>query len=131
MWNPLRERERQLRTLYPDMAPEALLSRFLGKNISSDAGELQRAQWFWERRPKKLILSRDMAIWIVMFYFSLYASWILCNGQAQVTAVIVDVAWTAVAACATAAVVDIFRYTQWKLEYRSAIARLCATANRY
>jgi hypothetical protein len=131
MWNPLREDERQLHTLYPDIAPEALLSRFLGKNISADAGELERAQWFWVRRPKKLILSKDMATRIVAFYLLLWTTSMFAHGQAQVTAVIVDVAWAALAASAAAVFVDISRYAQWKWEYRSAIARLCTTANHY
>ena len=112
MWNPLREPERQLQTLYPDMAPEALLSRFLGENISADAGELQRAQWFWGRRPKKLILSTDMAIRIVAFYLLLWTTSIFTHGQAQATAVIVDLAWVALAASAAAVFVDISRYAQ-------------------
>jgi hypothetical protein len=31
----------------------------MGANVSMDAGELARAQWFWERRPKKLLLSTE------------------------------------------------------------------------
>jgi hypothetical protein len=128
MWNPLREPERKIHTLYPDMTPVDLLGRILGKSNSVDPSELQRAQWFWARRPKKLILCRGMAMGMVMFCFLLYASWIFSNGQAQVTSVIVDVAWAAFAASGTAVFADIFRYAQWKSEYRSAIARLCATA---
>ena len=114
MWNPLRERERQLHALYPDMAPEALLIRFLGQNTSADAGELQRAQWFWARRPKKLILSRDLAIRIVTFYLLLWASSMFTHGEPHVTAVIMDVGWAALAASAAAVFVDILRYAQWK-----------------
>jgi hypothetical protein len=52
------------------------------------------------------------------------------HGQAQVFAVIVDVAWAALAATVTAVFVDISRYAQWKWEYRSAIVRVCTKANR-
>ena len=131
MWNPLRERERQLRTLYPDLAPEALLIRYLGKNISADVGELQRAEWFWGRRPKKLILSTDMVVRIVTFYLLLWTTAIFNHDHAQTTAVVLDVAWVALAASAVAVFVDIFRYAQWKWEYCSAISRLCKTAYRY
>jgi hypothetical protein len=131
MWNPLRERDRQLHTLYPDMAPEALLIRFLGNNIAADADELRRAEWFWGRRPPKLILSKDMAIRIVTFYLLLWTASIFTHQQAQATAVLVDIAWTAVAASAAAVLVDISRYAQWKWEYRSAIDRLYMTAYRY
>jgi hypothetical protein len=131
MWNPLRECDRQLHTLYPDMAPEALLIRFLGNNIAADADELRRAEWFWGRRPQKLILSKDMAIRIVTFYLFLWTASIFTHQQAQATAVLVDIAWTAVAASAAAVLVDISRYAQWKWEYRSAIDRLYMTAYRY
>jgi hypothetical protein len=131
MWNPLRERGRQLHTLYPDMAPEALLIRYLGKDISADAGELRRAEWFWGRRPKKLILSKDTAIRIVTFYLLLWTASIFTDQQAQATAVIVDIAWAALTASAAAVFVDISRYAQWKWEYRSAIDRLYTTAYRY
>jgi hypothetical protein len=130
MWNPLGERERQLHTLYPDMAPEPLLNQYGGKNVSADAGELQRAKWFWGRRPKMLILTTNMAIRIVTFYLLLWTTSIFTHNQAQATAVVVDVAWAALAASAAAVFVDISRYAQWKWEYRSAIARLCTTAYR-
>ena len=107
MWNPLREHERQLHTLYPDMASEALLIRYLGKNISADAGELRRAEWFWGRRPKKLILSTDMAIRVGTFYLLLWTASIFTHDQAQATAVIVDIAWAALAASAAAVFADI------------------------
>jgi hypothetical protein len=131
MWNPLRERERQLDTLCPDMAPEALLIRYLGKNVSADGGELQRAQWFWGRRPKRLILSTDIAIRIVTFYLLLWTTSIFNDDHAQVAAVVLTVAWITLAASAAAVFVDIFRYAQWKWEYCSAIARFYKTAYHY
>jgi hypothetical protein len=130
MWNPLGERERRLHTLYPDIAPEPLLNQYGGKNISADAGELQRAQWFWGRRPKMLILTTNMAIRIVTFYLLLWTTSIFTHNQAQATAAVVDIGWAALAASAAAVFVDISRYAQWKWEYRSAIARLCTTAYR-
>jgi hypothetical protein len=48
--------------------------------------------------------------------------------EEDTTAVIVDIAWAALAASAAAVFVDISRYAQWKREYRSEIARLCAAA---
>ncbi len=130
MWNPLRERERRLHTLYPNMPPRALLVQHLGKKISVDGAELQRAQWFWGRRPRKLILSIDRAVWIVTFYLLLWTTSLFDNGHAQATAVVWAVAWVALAAIAVAVFVDISRYAQWKWEYCCAISRLFATANR-
>ena len=84
MWNPLREREQQLQTFFPDTPPKALLIRLLGRNIAVDGDEFQRAQWFWARRPKKLILSRDLAIRIVTFYLLLWVASMFVQEQAQV-----------------------------------------------
>ena len=131
MWNPLRERERQLHTLYPDIPPEALLIQYLGKNILFDGSELQRAQWFWARRPKKFILSADRTLWMVAFYLLLWTISIFNHDHPQATAVVWGIAWVALAVVAVAVFADISRYARWKWEYRSAISRLCITANRY
>jgi hypothetical protein len=123
MWNPFREGEGSLRTLYPDMPPETLLIQHLGINNSVKGGELQRAEWFWQRRPKKLILSRQRALWVALLYLSLWAVSVFIPRS---IVVIRGVAWLALAAIAVAVFVDICRYAQWKREYYSAISRLIA-----
>jgi hypothetical protein len=125
MWNPFREGEGCLRTLYPDMPPETLLIQHLGINNSVKGGELQRADWFWHRRPKKLILSRDKALWVALLYLLL---WIGLAFIPQAIEVIRGIAWLALAAIAVAVFVDICRYAQWKREYYSAISRLIVAA---
>ena len=121
MWNPFREGEDTLRTLYPDMPPETLLIEHLGINNSMKGGESQRAEWFWHRRPKKLILSRDKALWVALLYSSLLALSVFIP---RALVVIRATAWFAFAAIAVAVFVDICRYAQWKREYYSAISRL-------
>jgi hypothetical protein len=121
MWNPFREGEHCLRTLYPDMPPETLLLQHLGINNSVKGGELQRAEWFWHRRPKKLILSRDRASWIALLYLSLWAVSVFIP---RAIVVIRGIGWLTFAAVAVAVFVDICRYAQWKREYYSAISRL-------
>jgi uncharacterized membrane protein YhdT len=86
-------------------------------------GELQRAEWFWQRRPKKLILSRQRALWVALLYLSLWAVSVFIPRS---IVVIRGVAWLALAAIAVAVFVDICRYAQWKREYYSAISRLIA-----
>jgi hypothetical protein len=130
MWNPLRETERQLHTLYPDLPPEALLNQLLGKDISTDRDELQRAHWFWRRRPNKLILRPDKTLRIVTLCLLLWMTSMFVRQQAQVTVLIEGIAWATLAAIAVAVFVDIHRYAQWKWEYCRAISRLVATANR-
>jgi uncharacterized membrane protein YhdT len=124
MWNPFREGESCLRTLYPDMPPETLLTQHLGINSSVKGGELQRAEWFWHRRPKKLILSRDKAFWVVAVYLSL---WAVSAFIPRSIAVIQGIGWFTFATIAVAVFVDICRYAQWKREYYSAISRLVVT----
>lgn len=130
MWNSFRERERGTGTLYPDVPPEALLIQHLGKNISVDDDELQRARWFWGRRPNKFILSTDRALRIVTFYLLLWSTSLFNQDHAQATAVVWGVAWVALAGIAVAVFVDISRYARWKWEYFYAISRLFATVNR-
>jgi hypothetical protein len=121
MWNPFREGEGSFRTLYPDMPPETLLIQHLGINNSAKGGELQRAEWFWQRRPKKLILSRDRGAWIALLYLSLWAVSVLIPRS---MAVISGLGWLAFSAISVAVFVDIYNYAQWKREYYSAISRL-------
>lgn len=130
MWNPLRERERQLKTLYPDMPPRALLVKCLGENVSVNCDEFQRAQWFWERRPNKLVLSRNKALRILLLYLLFLIISIFVHEQTPATDVIRSIAWIALAAIAVAVFVDISRYAQWKWEYCRAISRLFATVNQ-
>ena len=130
MWNFLRERERRLHALYPDMPPECLLVQHLGKNVSVDGDELRRARWFWGRRPNKLILSRDKALSAVVLYLLLWIVSVFIQEQAQVANMVRGLAWIALAALAVAVFVDISRYAQWKWEYCCAISRLFATINR-
>jgi hypothetical protein len=121
MWNPFREPQGSLRTLYPDMPPETLLIQHLGINNSVKCEELQRAEWFWHRRPKKLVLSRDRGCWIALMYLSF---WVLSEFIPRAIDVIRGTAWLAFAVIAVALFVDIYRYAQWKREYYSAISRL-------
>jgi hypothetical protein len=53
MWKQPSKNKKELRESYLKMPPEALLMRKMGPNVAVDAEELARAQWFWERRPKK------------------------------------------------------------------------------
>jgi hypothetical protein len=130
MWNRLPESERQLHECYPDMPPEALMVQHLRNNVCVDLDELQRAQWFWGRRPKKLILCLDKAVKAFIFYLTLWIMWISFGEQVPVADVIQCVAWIALAVMSVALLVDVSRYAQWKWEYCSAISRLFATVGR-
>jgi hypothetical protein len=127
MWNPLREHERRLHKLYPDLPPKALLVQHLGKNVTGNCDEFQRAQWFWKRRPNKLVLSPDKAVQIGILYILLFFTSVILHDQSIAINVIRCVAWMALAAIGVALFVDITRYAQWKWEYRCAISRFLET----
>jgi hypothetical protein len=130
MWKPLRERERELDRLDPDLPPEGLLLQNTRKNASVNGDEFRRAQWFWERRPSKLVLSPDKVVPISILYLLLFITSMIVHNQSLATDVIRGVAWIALAAIAVAVFVDITRYAQWKWEYRCAITRFLATISQ-
>jgi hypothetical protein len=130
MWNPLRINERQLHKLYPDLSPQDLLLQYMGKNASVNRDEFQRAQWFWGRRPNKLILSADKSIRIGIFYILLLFTSLLVQNQTLAIDIIQGVGWIALAAIAVAVFVDISRYAQWKWDYCCAISRVFATVSQ-
>jgi hypothetical protein len=53
------EHKKELPGSYLKMPPYTFLLHIKGADIAMDPGELARAQWFWERRPTKFILSTD------------------------------------------------------------------------
>jgi hypothetical protein len=130
MWNPLRVYERQLHKLYPDLPPQDLLLQHMGKNVSVNRDEFQRAKWFWGRRPNKLILSVDKSIRVGIFYILLLFTSMVVQNQTLAIDVIQGVAWIALAAIAVAVFVDISRYAQWKWDYCCAISRVFATLSQ-
>jgi hypothetical protein len=129
MWNPLRVNERLLLKSYPDLPPQDLLLQHMGKNVSVNRDEFQRAQWFW-CRPNKLILSLDKSIRISIFYILLLLTSMVVQNQTLATDVIQGLAWIALAAISVAVFIDIFRYAQWKWDYCCAISRVFATRSQ-
>ena len=130
MWNPKSERERKPYALYPDLPPETLLVQSGGKHVTVDRDEYLRAQWFWERRPAKLILSPQKGLRVVALFLLLWVASIFVPEQAPATAVVHGLAWVVLAMLGVAVFVDISRYAQWKWEYSCAMTRLFAAVHR-
>jgi hypothetical protein len=130
MWNPLKVNERLLHKSYADLPPQDLLLQHMGKNVYVNRDEFQRAQWFWGRRPNKLILSLDKSIRIGILYILLLLTSMVVQNQTLATDVIQGVAWIALAAIAVAVFIDIFRYAQWKWDYCCAMTRVFATVSQ-
>jgi Na+/melibiose symporter-like transporter len=131
MWKQPSEKKKELCELYLKMSPEALLIRKIGANIAVDAGELARAEWFWERRPKKLMLSTERALVILIFYAGIWLAAMCLTQQALVeTTVLPGIGYTIVGAIPVWAYLDAVRYARWKSDYRRAIFRLLQTVRR-
>jgi hypothetical protein len=128
-----RKHEKQVRALYLDLPPEALVGARVGVNAVMDCGELERARWFWKRQPNQLILpilkARMIAIVYVVLFVLLVAS--LCvKEQPLVAALILGVTCLSLSAIGLAAFIDIFCYLRWKSDYSRAISRLLETVRR-
>jgi hypothetical protein len=112
------------------MPPYTLLLRVKGANIAVDPAELARAEWFWERRPKKFILTTEKAIIILTFYAISWAASIFLIPQMPVMDVLPAVGYIILAAMPVWSYLDAVRYAGWKSDYRCAILRLLQTARR-
>jgi hypothetical protein len=131
MWKPPSEKKKMLREPYLNMRPENLLARKMGFNITVDAEELARAQWFWERRPKKLILSTERILAVLIFYAVIWMG-AMCLGcqDSAVTAALTVSGSAVVAVMLGWAYFDTVRFARWSSDYSRAIARLLQTVHR-
>ena len=102
----------------------------MGANVPMDAGELARAQWFWEQRPRRLVLTTETALKILIFYGSLWLVAMFLNQQSLGMAVLFATGFTLVVLMPAWASLDALRFARWASEYRSAIFRLCQTVRR-
>ena len=131
MWKQPSKNKKELRESYLKMPPEALLMRKMGPNVAVDAEELARAQWFWERRPKKLILSTEIALVILIFDAGIWLAALCLGGQPLVEMTVLSAfGFTVVAAMPAWAYLDAVRFARWNSDYSCAIFRLLQTVRR-
>lgn len=102
----------------------------MGANVFMDAGELTRAQWFWERRPKKLLLSTEGVLKVLMFYAGFWVAAICINQPALEMTMLVSTGSTLVIAIPVWAYIDALRFARWSSDYRRAVLRLRQTVHR-
>ena len=121
------EHKGKLRGPYLNLPPETLLLRVKGAKVAVDHAELVRAQWFWERRPKKFILSTEKAIIILTLYAIFWATICLIPG-APAMGVLPAVGYVIILALPVWSYLDAMRYAQWNSDHRCAILRLLQTA---
>ena len=124
------ENKNELHESYLKIPPEVFIRRKMGANVSMDAGELARAQWFWERRPKKLLLSTEGVLKILIFYGAIWVVAMCLNQQALGMTVLVSTGATLVIAIPVWAYIDALRFARWRSDYRRAILRLRQTVHR-
>ena len=89
----------------------------MGANVFMDAGELTRAQWFWERRPKKLLLSTEGVLKVLIFYAGFWVAPCL-NQRALEMTVLVSTGSIIVIAMPVWAYIDALRFGRWSSDYR-------------
>jgi hypothetical protein len=113
------ENDVQLERLFEDLPPGALVSREMNKQVILDYDELERAKWFWERRPVGLPCPQN-ALMVLLLCLAFYGVAIQQIVPNSLNGAILS------ALCATLVVSigHICRYAQWKLEYRRAVLRL-------
>jgi hypothetical protein len=115
---------------YFTIPPEALIFRKMGANVLMDAGELARAQWFWEQRPRKLVLSTEMVLGILIVYGSIWLIAMFLDQQSLGTTVLFAAGYTLVVIMPAWARLDALRFARWMSNYRSALFRLRQTVRR-
>jgi hypothetical protein len=119
MWRQSWDNEAQFPTLFEDLPPETLVSLKMNEKVAIDYDELQRAKWFWGRRPRRIpsIQNAAMVLGLCLVFYVIAMQQIVAEAF---NGVILS------ALCATLVVIltHICRYVQWKSEYRRAILRL-------
>jgi hypothetical protein len=110
---------------YSDLSPEHLVLRHAGKTAQVDRAELQRARWFWERRPTASIYFRFREIInVVGIYIAMFLS-LLGVGRPSLSCMCNLIAIGATLVLLVGgAFMDISRYNRWKSDYDRAIVRL-------
>jgi hypothetical protein len=124
------ENIKRLDESYFKIPPDAFIFRKMGANVFMDAGELARAQWFWEQRPRKLVLSTERAVGIMIFYGSFWLVAMFLDQQSLGTTVLFAIGYTLVVIMPAWACLDALRFARWASDYRSAIFRLRQTVRR-
>jgi hypothetical protein len=127
MWMRSGENEVLRQRLFEDLPPEALL-RHMNKEVIMGSDELQRATWFWERRPGRLSCIPNVLM-VLMLCLIFYVSMIYYYQQitaSPLSGVILSIFFSTL----VVAYVHIYKYAQWKSEYGHAILRVLRQQSR-
>jgi hypothetical protein len=121
MWRRSGDNEELLQVFFEDLPPEALL-RHMNKKVLLDPDELERATWFWKRRPNRLssIPNIFMALTLCLIFYILLIYFYQQITTSPFGGVILSIFFGAL----IVAYVHVYQYAQWKSEYGRAILRL-------
>jgi hypothetical protein len=119
MWRQSWDNYAQFPTLFEDLPPESLVSQKMNKKVAINYDELQRAKWFWERRPGRIPCIQNATI-----FLGLCAAFYIIAFQQIIAEVFNGIILSAFCAILVMIFAHICRYAQWKLEYRRAILRV-------
>ena len=119
MWRQSSDNDAQFPTLFEDLPPETLVSLKMNKKVAINHDELQRAKWFWKRRPGRIpcLQNATMILGLCAVFYVIAFQQIIAE---TFNGIILS------ALCASLVVIftHICRYAQWKSEYRCAILRI-------
>jgi|ERR1700747_439181 hypothetical protein len=114
---------------YPELAPTPLLRSLKLNHSEVDSSELNRAKWFWQRRPR-LILGEGFFGWALVclpaiILFSLQISFVWRAILSPVVGLGLPLAWFLAAYLVI--VMDTARLVRWRREYEVSVHRLTRT----
>jgi len=121
-----RDFDEKLSWKYREIAPDLLLRSLKLDEADVDRSELNRAEWFWRRRPR-LILGEGFFGWGVfclpaIVLFSVPLSFVRLGALAPLVGLGLSLEWI-FAMCVTI-MTDNARLVRWRREYESSADRL-------
>ena len=128
MWNRSKDRTRHVGFPFPDLPPDEILTQRFGKIARVDRNELERAQWFWKKRPSRLVFAEDIFVHFVLI--SIVCSLNLIYASHSESCYTLIIAISILAVIAVTCVMDLSRYSRWKADYCRTIIRLVHTIGK-
>jgi hypothetical protein len=125
-----REKIKEFHSQALSLPPEALLIRRAGDYLSVDAGELARARWFWERRPKRLTPSPQKTLLILTICGGLWMAALCVFPQPEAELMLMGMGMSPIATLPALVYLDSVRLHRWTPDYNRAISRLVRAAKR-
>jgi hypothetical protein len=128
MWNRSKNRNRQVGFSFPDLPPDEILIQQFVKIAQVDRNELERAQWFWKKRPSRLVFAEDIFVHFVLVSIVCLLNFIYASHWEPSYTLIIAISILAV--IVMTGVIDLSRYSRWKADYCRTLIRLVHTIGK-